>query len=345
MNLNTQEQLGQLIAQVRKSKGLTQEMLAERLGIEYSRLGKWERGVNRFPLHILALIAKELGEGILFDVDGKIKVNEGAIDMTSTYSESFLVFDVARAQETVRQQVSTRRQSLIQEAVNLYPQLKEKGFGLYNIHDNEVDLTQLSTASADEIEREVTLFIKKEDDPRGPELAFYVAGEVSGIYLDLPDFMNQLAEDHETLTQTQLTLIEKILVYDCYQAGKGPEFLSWIQTDQTAARLTQIFPQLEEWSELMAQTAQQGDYVHSFRSDDLDVEDFLDHYYWLGQLGLVDVYEWKEFLAYWDVPYESIEVDLDESVHSIGELIQEAIHQVDNYDRIKNYSHEEEEED
>lgn len=41
-----QERIGKFIAKSRKEKNLTQEELAERLGITKNAVSKWERGVS-----------------------------------------------------------------------------------------------------------------------------------------------------------------------------------------------------------------------------------------------------------------------------------------------------------
>ena len=41
-----QERIGKFIAKQRKIKGLTQEELAEKLGITKNAVSKWERGVS-----------------------------------------------------------------------------------------------------------------------------------------------------------------------------------------------------------------------------------------------------------------------------------------------------------
>lgn len=40
-----QEKIGKFIAKIRKEKNLTQEMLAEHLGITKNAVSKWERGL------------------------------------------------------------------------------------------------------------------------------------------------------------------------------------------------------------------------------------------------------------------------------------------------------------
>lgn len=56
-----QKNLGLTIVALRRCKGWSQGKLADRLGIERSRLGKWERGLNAPSLEELAFLAFLLG--------------------------------------------------------------------------------------------------------------------------------------------------------------------------------------------------------------------------------------------------------------------------------------------
>ena len=73
--------VGDFISEVRRNKRITQEQLADFLDVEYSRLGKWERGVHKFPVDMLPLVAQALGEDIVFTAAGEIKIGNGAISM------------------------------------------------------------------------------------------------------------------------------------------------------------------------------------------------------------------------------------------------------------------------
>lgn len=57
MNL---KKVGSFIAQKRKEKGYTQEVLGEKLGITSNTLSKWERGVNAPDISLLKSISDEL---------------------------------------------------------------------------------------------------------------------------------------------------------------------------------------------------------------------------------------------------------------------------------------------
>lgn len=55
------EQLPKRVIELRKAAGLTQVVVAERLGITEGRYGHYERGFRRFPVSILPKLAEALG--------------------------------------------------------------------------------------------------------------------------------------------------------------------------------------------------------------------------------------------------------------------------------------------
>lgn len=48
-----QEKIGKFIAELRKEKKLTQEQLAEKLGITKNSFSKWERGLSLMDMSLL----------------------------------------------------------------------------------------------------------------------------------------------------------------------------------------------------------------------------------------------------------------------------------------------------
>ena len=61
--------LGELIRQTRKSCGLSQMQLADRIGISYQQVQKYERGINRLTLSRIEQIAEALGMPSSFFLD------------------------------------------------------------------------------------------------------------------------------------------------------------------------------------------------------------------------------------------------------------------------------------
>ena len=63
-------EIGNRIRKYRKEVGLTQEQLAEEIGVTKSRVSNWEQGINRPDADILAELCKALNvsPSILLDV-------------------------------------------------------------------------------------------------------------------------------------------------------------------------------------------------------------------------------------------------------------------------------------
>lgn len=58
------ETMGAIIAQLRKEKGMTQEQLANKLGISYQAVSKWETGISSPDISTLPLLAEIFGVNI-----------------------------------------------------------------------------------------------------------------------------------------------------------------------------------------------------------------------------------------------------------------------------------------
>lgn len=70
------EQLGARIATLRRERGLTQEMLAEKMGVSPQAVSKWERGLA-FPNPVwLDELADILGTSIDSLLRGRVPKNE-----------------------------------------------------------------------------------------------------------------------------------------------------------------------------------------------------------------------------------------------------------------------------
>jgi len=59
------EQVGQLIRETRKAKGLTQQELGEKLGVGKTTINKYENGSHNITIETLNRIMEALGEKIM----------------------------------------------------------------------------------------------------------------------------------------------------------------------------------------------------------------------------------------------------------------------------------------
>ena len=82
------EKVGEQIAVLRKSKGLTQSELGERIGVSFQAVSKWERGETLPDITLLPDLARILETTIDFILLGSEKVIE--------YKGKFTVTDVKK---------------------------------------------------------------------------------------------------------------------------------------------------------------------------------------------------------------------------------------------------------
>ena len=82
-----QVQIGKFIAERRKLKGLTQEKLAEILGITKNAVSKWERGLCLMDMSLLKPLSDILGVNINEILSGKLIKNQ---DIPKTSEENII---------------------------------------------------------------------------------------------------------------------------------------------------------------------------------------------------------------------------------------------------------------
>lgn len=66
-----QEKIGKFIATLRKEKGLTQQELAEKLGITKNAVSKWERGLGLMDLSLLKPLSEILDVSVTEILNGE----------------------------------------------------------------------------------------------------------------------------------------------------------------------------------------------------------------------------------------------------------------------------------
>ena len=89
-----QEKIGKYIQELRKEKGLTQEVLAEKLGITKNAVSKWERGISLMDLSLLKPLSEildvsitEILSGDRIDDKSLKNVSEEVVKNTVEYSD------------------------------------------------------------------------------------------------------------------------------------------------------------------------------------------------------------------------------------------------------------------
>ena len=99
-----QEKIGKFIAELRKQKKLTQEQLAEKLGITKNAVSKWERGLGLMDLSLLKPLSEILGVSVTEILNGE-KLDE-EIDLKS---EEILIDTLDYSAKEIKNTCNLRR--------------------------------------------------------------------------------------------------------------------------------------------------------------------------------------------------------------------------------------------
>lgn len=79
-----QEQIGRFIAELRKEKNITQEELAERLGVNVKSVSRWENAKTMPDLSLLPILADELNVEVSELLNGRRMTKEELIELKDT---------------------------------------------------------------------------------------------------------------------------------------------------------------------------------------------------------------------------------------------------------------------
>ena len=66
------EKIGQFIKKIRKDNNLTQQDLADKYGVTYQAVSKWERGINLPEVSLIRQISKDFNISVDDILDGEI---------------------------------------------------------------------------------------------------------------------------------------------------------------------------------------------------------------------------------------------------------------------------------
>ena len=66
-----QEKIGKFISEIRKEKGITQQELANKLGVTDKAVSKWERGRSMMDISLLKPLSECLGVSVLEIINGE----------------------------------------------------------------------------------------------------------------------------------------------------------------------------------------------------------------------------------------------------------------------------------
>lgn len=87
------KEIGQRLWQLRKTRGLTQKDLAERLGISFQQLQKYENGINRLSVSRAVEIAKALNTSVISIFKNFLDENTITSDLRKDQAKLLTAFD------------------------------------------------------------------------------------------------------------------------------------------------------------------------------------------------------------------------------------------------------------
>lgn len=87
-----QEKIGKLIKRIRKENNLTQKQLADKYGVTYQAVSKWENGKNIPDISLLRQISRDFGIDIKDILEGNVSKKNNKVIIASLLFIFFLLF-------------------------------------------------------------------------------------------------------------------------------------------------------------------------------------------------------------------------------------------------------------
>lgn len=287
--------------QKRREKGMTQEALAQRLGVTASRVSKWERGDNQLPLEMVSAYAKALGLTIHINVEGDIQMimETKQLQPTSEYE----TFQVEQVKEAIQQSEAYRKQQL--EA--LENRLEIAKLQLCNEAGHIIVLSQLNETRADDYRWGESFYLRSRSSEELADLEIFCEGEFEARSFRLPDYLKKV---EDLFSYDVMKEIEKAMYFACTFESRGTEVLYWATKPMGERKRVEakgLFPYLsEEGFEALMSVMNIGEWVQT--EGDRPSLDFFE----LTCLNLVEVDNEKEWGLAW--------MDQDERIE-LGEVI------------------------
>ncbi len=114
-----QENIGKFIVALRKEKKLTQEQLAERLGINNRSVSRWENGNSMPDYAVLPMLANELGVSVAELVEGKKKETKSFLLNEAAYMENYrILMEVFQKEAEGENYTDEEKQEIVERLLN-----------------------------------------------------------------------------------------------------------------------------------------------------------------------------------------------------------------------------------
>ena len=109
-----QQSMGNFIAALRREKQLTQEQLAEILGVNSRSVSRWENGNSMPDYAVLPMLANELGITVAELVEGKKTEKKSFFQNESSYMENYkIIMDVTRREAEGEEFTDKEKQEIV----------------------------------------------------------------------------------------------------------------------------------------------------------------------------------------------------------------------------------------
>lgn len=109
-----QQSMGNFIAALRREKKLTQEQLAENLGVTNRSVSRWENGNSMPDYAVLPMLANELGITVAELVEGKKTEKKSYYQKESSYMENYkIIMDVNRRETEGEEFTGREKQEIV----------------------------------------------------------------------------------------------------------------------------------------------------------------------------------------------------------------------------------------
>lgn len=97
-----QEKIGTFIAELRKEKNMTQEQLAEKMGVTNKSISRWENGKTLPDLSMISLLAKELQVEISELLNGRRMTSDELIELRNTIDHIITYSNTVQVEKTTK---------------------------------------------------------------------------------------------------------------------------------------------------------------------------------------------------------------------------------------------------
>lgn len=309
------KKIGEIIAKIRQEKGVSQEILAEKMGIDRSVLSKWERDINRIPYSQLAILAEYLETPIIFSERGIFGGKE-AIHMSQIYSTSYTKFNVEVLKADFKAQAKRFRENLVEKTSKQIHLLESQGFKVQIPSHLSQDLA-MSGANQQDVDEEVIIYLPNRLFET-PHLKIINTGDLHINYFDIKQFIEDLTHSYG---EAVASVVEKGWLYSCVREGIGRQLFDWVESNQTEDALIHLCPYVQDVATQIVEQCSNINYIRKLENHDY-LTTRTEEWQWIWNLDLYDLYQDHEWRVFWDVEGEERLVEEMDTCHYLSQALE-----------------------